>query len=474
MFSNLFENHTLEENRNLPWRVWKKRVPVYAWIKKRTSHSDWAEDRGDGILRKRNDTMIDIINGRTHPFSITNDMLSRHEFGYSTLYATAKPRAEEMLLCLDIDVQKSQKRGSPEGARRLVEWLKAKWFPNLYWETSRSGEGVNGYFVLRSQMKDMRMVRNHLKLLQTTLNAVAHEEGFDVEAVEVKGHPLEAFWSGGRCTSVTQGLLYRLPRHIYENADALMNTTVLSWDEMLDIIAYHPAPKAKPVQQSHEKRGVRDVRTSGSRVGFFYMVESDVHLIQPNGHLHSWGESIVRSFGQGKGTISISSRTVVTVEDVAACLLILRFCAKHPNADGSLPWARVQSCWNSLYEHGLIKRPFNDRRYAAIRRILDRMHWIKWERREYCPGFGAARWTLTKEAMELLDWEEMFVGTSFLSRGERANLSETGWLADLVMSDQKDLKLVIDPILAVPWDEIRLLERQMMTRIEEFCGQLAA
>jgi hypothetical protein len=68
----------------------------------------------------------------------------------------------------------------------------------------------------------------------------------------------------------------------------------------------------------------------------------------------------------------------------------------------------------------------------------------------------------------------MFVGTFYLSMGERCNLSETGWLADLVLSDPKDPKQVINPILAVPWDEIRRLERQMMATIEEFCGQLAA
>jgi hypothetical protein len=102
------------------------------------------------------------------------------------------------------------------------------------------------------------------------------------------------------------------------------------------------------------------------------------------------------------------------------------------------------------------------------------MHWIKWQRKEYCPGFGAARWTLTEEAMELLEWKKMFVGTSLKSMGERANLSETGWLAGLVLSDPKHPKQVIDPVLAVPWDEIRRLERQMMTTIEEFCGQLAA
>jgi hypothetical protein len=291
-----------------------------------------------------------------------------------------------------------------------------------------------------------------------------------VEAVEVKGHPQEAFWDRGRCVAVTQGQLFRLPRHMYENADALMNTTVLSWDQMCEIIAYRPALKPKPVQQPVMK----SVRKSGSRVGFHFMVEGDLHLIQPGGHLHSWGESIVRSFGKGKDTIAISSRTVVTVEDITICLLILRFCAKHPNHDGSMPWARIRACWNSLKDHGIIERPFNDRRYAAIRRILDRMHWIKWERKEYCPGYGAAQWTLTDEAMGILDWEEMFVGYSSLPKGRKSNLSETGWLADLLFSDLKDSKLVTDPVLAVPWDAIRLLERQMMTRIEDFCGELAA
>jgi hypothetical protein len=168
MFENICENPAQERKRNLPGllSVWGKRVPVYAWLRKRISHSDWAEDRGDGrgILRKRNDTMVSIINGQTRAFNMTNEVLAEHEHAFRTLYATGKPRADEMLLCIDIDVQKSQKLGSPEGARRFVEWLKANGFPNLYWETSRSGKGINGYFVLKSQIKDVRMVRNHLKL----------------------------------------------------------------------------------------------------------------------------------------------------------------------------------------------------------------------------------------------------------------------------------------------------------------------
>ena len=403
MFANIVEIPTQERKRNLPdrWHIRRKRIPVYAWLRKRISHSDWAEDLGRGISRKRNETMVSIINGQTPAFTITNEMLAEHELEIRTLYGTGKPRSDVSLFCIDVDVQKSQRLGSPEGAEAFIKWLTGKWFPGLYWERSRSGKGINGYFQLETAGMDVRAIRNHLKLLQKTLNAIALHHGFDVEAVEIKGIPAEAFWNYGRCFAVTQGTLMRLPRHLFENAEALMNTTVLSWNQMCDVIAYRPAPKVKPVHQCP----VKNVRRSGSRVGFYFMVEKDLHLIQPGGHLHSWGESIVRSFGKGKKTIAISSRTVVSVEDIAVCLLILKFCAKHANRDGSMPWARIRACWNSLYEHGVIKRDFNDRRYAAIRRILDRMNWIKWERREYCPGYGAARWTLTDEAMGILDWE---------------------------------------------------------------------
>ena len=70
--------------------------------------------------------------------------------------------------------------------------------------------------------------------------------------------------------------------------------------------------------------------------------------------------------------------------------------------------------------------------------------------------------------MEKLDWEQMFVESTSSPMGGRCNLPETVWLADLLLDDLKDPKQVIDPILAIPWDQIRLLERQMMTRIEEF------
>ena len=43
---------------------------------------------------------------------------------------------------LDIDCHKS---GSPEGARQFAEYLKKKFFPNLYYETSTNGNGIHGY-----------------------------------------------------------------------------------------------------------------------------------------------------------------------------------------------------------------------------------------------------------------------------------------------------------------------------------------
>ena len=59
---------------------------------------------------------MSIINGRTPAFTITNEMLAEHEYGNRTLYGTGKPRSDESLFCIDVDVQKSQRLGSPEGA----------------------------------------------------------------------------------------------------------------------------------------------------------------------------------------------------------------------------------------------------------------------------------------------------------------------------------------------------------------------
>ena len=63
----------------------------------------------------------------------------------------------------------------------------------------------------------------------------------------------------------------------------------------------------------------------------------------------------------------------------------------------------------------------------------------------------------------------MFVGSTSSPMGLRGNLSETNSLTDLLFSDLKALKQVIDPVLAIPWDQIRVLERRMMMRTEHFC-----
>ena len=69
---------------------------------------------------------------------------------------------------------------------------------------------------------------------------------------------------------------------------------------------------------------------------------------------------------------ALNNRLVVTAEDVGIFCALLEFVGKHMNEDGTLPWARTKGLWDCLYERGVICRSFNAKRFAWIRRMLER------------------------------------------------------------------------------------------------------
>src|SRR5437868_3396365 len=87
---------------------------------------------------------------------------------------------------IDIDVLKSQQKGTPEGARKFAEHLKKIW-PDLYFEPSTNGKGIHCYFTLWKWQVGADCVNKALKRLEKWLRAEARKTNADIELVEVKG-----------------------------------------------------------------------------------------------------------------------------------------------------------------------------------------------------------------------------------------------------------------------------------------------
>ena len=78
---------------------------------------------------------------------------------------------------------------------------------------------------------------------------------------------------------------------------------------------------------------------------------------------------------------------MVTNEDVAIFLLLLRFFTLNMNSDGSLPAKRWKKMWQALFEAGDINRAFCPQRFKAIRDFLSSLQLLDWRDRSYCLGW---------------------------------------------------------------------------------------
>jgi len=68
-----------------------------------------------------------------------------------------------------------------------LEYLKAKYFPNLYYETSTHGNGGSAYIIVDRSICSDRDFNGLLKQLDRFLKKVLASTTFDVEDIEVKG-----------------------------------------------------------------------------------------------------------------------------------------------------------------------------------------------------------------------------------------------------------------------------------------------
>ena len=63
------------------------------------------------------------------------------------------------------------------------------------------------------------------------------------------------------------------------------------------------------------------------------------------------------------------------------------------NEDGTLPWARTKGLWDCLYERGVVRRAFNAKRFAWIRRFLNGAGLTDIQDPTYVIGERAAKWS---------------------------------------------------------------------------------
>ena len=176
--------------------------------------------------------------------SPTNDELHNHFTGQDTLdfWADGRKSTPLTISMIDIDCHRS---GNPESAKAFADWLRDNYFPCLYHEPSTNGKGRHGYFVLFKEGFGDQAVSKMLKRLEKALKKplqvfLATYPEYQVENVEIKGTPHIITWVKGekrKIETMKSGALAKLPRDIVSRFNEFKNTTVLNFDDIVDLEA---------------------------------------------------------------------------------------------------------------------------------------------------------------------------------------------------------------------------------------------
>src|SRR5438876_11973536 len=114
----------------------RDRYPPATWLRQRTSALVYGEklDYWGVLPKKSKQELIECYNGFGFVPRLRNQEYRAHARCCHTYYFQGQTWGDETLVMIDIDVQKSQKRGSTAGAIAFATYLKERYFHTLYWE----------------------------------------------------------------------------------------------------------------------------------------------------------------------------------------------------------------------------------------------------------------------------------------------------------------------------------------------------
>lgn len=331
--------------------------------------------------------------------SVSNYRLLDHFAGKETLYffGQGRRRAPNMLVVIDIDVQKSKGLGSAKGAKAFADHLKRIW-PDLYFEPSTNGKGIHCYFVLAKWRCTASDVNAALKRFEKWLRAEASKSKADIEVVEVKGTCMALQFADRKIESVKYGMFAKLPRDVSRFSEWERTTVIRAEDLMSRRFDVVEEPEtAKNDFPSSTIVSVKKKSASGSVSGRIISMDELASI-----------PAYERLYREWVGPVDLKARKFsVAPHDFAVAMVILRHYKADPNADGSLPCRRVEKLWAALFDAGDVDRPWNHHRWKAIRDFLSERGHIDWRDHRYEYGAVAqdgtikrgiaCKWTISDE-----------------------------------------------------------------------------
>ena len=288
--------------------------------------------------------------------------------------------------------------GTLEGATQFAEFLKRKYFPNLYFEVSTNGNGIQRFVKVDKTLWKAAEYKAPLVEVEKWLRRVLRSTTFDVEDVELKGTPLTVSWGcrRGLVANVTFGSLAKMPRD-WRRFDAWQSTPRMTAHELrklperFAVPEPEPQPEPEPEAETEEQKPVRRA-AKGSVLG---------KLVDPD-HIRKLEPLAEKLLGLQSPEVKTASRAIIVAEDLQVTLAIIRSCTLHMNADGSMPVMRIKALWDAVHSAGDTTRVFNFHRFAAIRNMRTDLGLLEWEDATY--QFGkACKWSASEKLMGVME-----------------------------------------------------------------------
>jgi hypothetical protein len=335
--------------------------------------------RASGIWLDRLSQRLIIrhFDGEPRHFRIGGEIITKPETVYFTGRRTRKDKTCLTLLMIDID---AHNRGDLQRAMQFAEHLR-EYFPGCYIEVSTNGNGAHIFLVIDKTRWADCDYNALLKEFDAWLKGVLAETGIELDTVEIKGHCATVVWKNG-VPKHTAGTLAKLPRD-WERFGELKSSPVYTAHELRALMAANPIKVDQAEAEVHAAK-IHKMRQAGSipctgidpeRLDRW--VEFGKNLLPAEVHI-------------GK---SANNRLVVTAEDVGIVCAMLEYIGRQMNKDGTLPWARTKGLWDCLYSRGVIRRSFNAKRFAWIRRFLNGAGLVDIQDATYIIGERAAVWS---------------------------------------------------------------------------------
>ena len=296
---------------------------------------------------------------------------------------------------IDIDCHH---KGSYEGAVAFAQYLKDNHFPDLYYEPSTHGNGIQAFFICeKCDLGNEFINRVLLRRLQPWLRELALP--YDIELVEIKGTLPVVTW-GDKHREVLgykAGTLAKIPRQIVSRFDELKNTTVVS------VMELHKLPEPDEPKKVRAKSAKTD---NGSTSGVLVTAKM-LSGLESMGCYRRAANRILR----GEQIKVNGRREVVTRDDLAIFIMLLDFFKTCMNPDGSMPSARIRGLWQALKKANDITEGYDPRKIKVMRKLLVAMGKIQVDDATYVRPIRdqhgekimngrAMKWQLTQEFLD--------------------------------------------------------------------------